>query len=430
MRIFMKKILLTILSLTLAFSLASCKKTKDGAEGGNDNNEPLTQTPAPVTYFTEQGLELAKTPDERYYTVVGIGRYTATDLVIPNDYNGVAIKEISDSAFLGQAQIKTLTVSSGIEKIGSKAFCGCTSLESVTISKNLEKIGSSAFENCIAVKTLVFGSGTKEIGKNAFLNCASIENLFYEGALKNFRDTTGITWCALKAQNQYYYTQSYPSGAGFFWYWSENGEPLVWEDYIGNEGLKFALSDDGLYYKVTSNSDMSDKKVVIPKAHKGLPVKEIDAMAFVNSSVQEIVIPETVTKISAAAFRWCSNLKSLTLPDSVEYVGESAFAGCRDLETVTLSKSLTEIGKDAFANCLKLEQILLPANIKKIGDGAFSDCKSSFVIYYESDAESFAKISVTSEVISNDKLYFYSENTPEEEGNFWYYGSENEITVW
>lgn len=364
----MKKTIIAILCLTLVFSLLSC--------GIFDKDEPLqngdgTQDVPKV----EEKLKFEKTSDGRYYTVTGIGTYTGVDIVIPKLYNNRAVKSVADGAFSGQTHIKSLTVEDGVEKIGANAFSGCTALESIKITNSVEKIGTSAFEGCAAVKTLLFGKGTKEIGKNAFLGC-SPNSFYYGGTLSDYSGIKGSTWHALEYGIQYFYTQSYPGAAGYFWYFGDSGNPLVWEDYIGNGGLKFELEENGKYYKVTGNSNSTDKTVVIPRAHKGLPVGEIDAASFVNASLKEIIIPETVTKISGAAFRWCSYLESIVLPSSLEIIGESAFSGCTALDSVTLSKNLKEIGNGAFLGCTAIETIVIPDSVKRIGDEAFYACSA------------------------------------------------------
>ena len=366
----MKKLLIALLSLTLIFAFCSCGIfAKDEPDTNKSENDSAGTNPT-----VEEKLKFEKTPVGRYYTVTGIGTYSGTDVVIPKLYNDRAVKSVSADAFAGNTRIKTLTVEDGVEKIGANAFSGCTSLESIRISKTLEKIESSAFENCSSVKTLIFGKGTQEIGKNAFLNCSAIENFYYEGTVSDFRNITGFTWYALEYKNQYFYTKDYPSAAGYFWYWSDGGVPLVWEDYIGNEGLKFEISDDGTYYKVTGNSNSTDKIVLLPKAHKGLPVGEIDAMAFVSASLEEIILPETLTKISGAAFRWCSKLERINLPSALLSIGESAFSGCEALKSITLPENLEKIGDSAFIGCTALTSIVIPDNVKTVGSEAFYGC--------------------------------------------------------
>jgi len=490
----MKKTLLVLLLFAFIFVLSSCSCALFDKDDEKENEEHPPEISDPLPDVEE--LQFERTPDKRYYVVTGIGTYTGEDIVIPKLYNGRAVKSVAADAFRGNTSIKTLTVEEGVEKIGSGAFSGCTSLQSVRIAPTLEKMDSSAFENCTSLKTLIFGSGVTDIGKNAFLGCTSIKDFYYEGALSNYGKITGTTWCELSYETMYIYSASYPSAAGHFWYWSESSEPLVWVDYIGNTGLRFEISADGTYYKVTGNSNTSDKSILIPKAHKGLPVGEIDAMAFVSAYMEEITIPETVTKISGAAFRWCSKLKTVNMPNSIEIIGESAFSGCTSLEEIKLSEGLTEIGSSAFVGCTALKSVEIPYSVKNIGseafygctalasvsfgerveaigerafslcnslksveipekvtvltNGVFEDCMdmeyavihggvtdigkdaffSSVKIYYKSDTDAWNTVKKEESGISQSRVYFYSSDEPESEGNFWYINENGQIAVW
>ena len=384
----MKKIFFILLFLTLIFALCSCSCALFDTEG-EDNSEQIPGADEPIPDVEELSFE--KTADKRYYVVTGIGSYTGEDIVIPKLYNGRAVKSIAADAFKGNTNIKTLTVEEGVEKIGSGAFSGCTSLESVRIAPTLEKMDSSVFEGCASLKNLIFGKGVTDIGKNAFFGCSAIESFYYEGTLADYGRITGITWCELDYKNMYIYSASYPSAAGYFWHWSEELEPLVWVDYIGNTGLRFEISEDGTYYKVTGNSNPSDKSVLIPKAHAGLPVGEIDAMAFVNAYMEEIIIPETVTKISGAAFRWCSKLKSVKHSDSIEIIGESAFSGCTSLEAIKLPEALTEIGSSAFVGCTALKSIEIPNGVKTVGSEAFYGCTALASVRFGTGVEAIGE---------------------------------------
>lgn len=57
-------------------------------------------------------------------------------------------------------------------------------------------------------------------------------------------------------------------------------------------------------------------------------VKTIDANAFANSSIENIVINEGVETIGDGAFNWNQTIYSLVLPKSVNSIGKDAFSGC------------------------------------------------------------------------------------------------------
>ena len=125
----------------------------------------------------------------------------------------------------------------------------------------------------------------------------------------------------------------------------------------------------------------------------------IDRYAFLGcSALEEIILPDGITKINTAAFQnctslrnvklpskladidtyvfdGCANLTSIAIPDAITNLPTRVFGGCENLATVTISKTsaLTSIAPKAFENCSSLRSITLPYyfyknNIKPFGD--------------------------------------------------------------
>ena len=102
----------------------------------------------------------------------------------------------------------------------------------------------------------------------------------------------------------------------------------------------------------------SDKTVVIPSKIDGQAVTVIAGGAFVGTSIESLVIP-----------------------DSVKFVVARAFYGCDQLKTVDFGDGIIEIQEEAFYKCTALESIILPKNLETIGEGAFYGCTSATEIY-------------------------------------------------
>ena len=102
----------------------------------------------------------------------------------------------------------------------------------------------------------------------------------------------------------------------------------------------------------------SDKTVVIPSKIDGQAVTMIAGGAFVGTSIESVVIP-----------------------DSVKFVVARAFYGCDQLKTVDFGDGIIEIQEEAFRECTALESIILPKNLETIGEGAFYGCTSATEIY-------------------------------------------------
>lgn len=100
--------------------------------------------------------------------------------------------------------------------------------------------------------------------------------------------------------------------------------------------------------------------------------KEIGNNTFERcSAIQQIKIPEGVTRIGGNAFNSCNSLKSIIIPNGVETIEVEAFGSCGNLRKISLPPSLKKINGSAFRNC-SLDSVNLPG-LTYIGDYAFSN---------------------------------------------------------
>jgi hypothetical protein len=85
----------------------------------------------------------------------------------------------------------------------------------------------------------------------------------------------------------------------------------------------------------------------------------------------------------------------------------------------------------AFMNCNHLETVILGSGINFIGTLAFANCNNLSTVFYcgtQSDKEHIYIVQ-DYEPINLATWYYYSEEKPEEEGNYWHY-VDGEPTVW
>lgn len=97
---------------------------------------------------------------------------------------------------------------------------------------------------------------------------------------------------------------------------------------------------------------------------------EIESKAFQGcTSLKTIRIPEKVVDLNDNVFGGCSGLISITLNDCVKSIGYSSFYGT-SIKELKLPLSLSKIGDWAFAYT-KIREINLPKSLRSIGNGAF-----------------------------------------------------------
>ena len=125
------------------------------------------------------------------------------------------------------------------------------------------------------------------------------------------------------------------------------------------------------------------KLISVPEGLKSYTIKEGTKVigyyegAFAEcTSLQSVVLPDSVMKIGYRAFSGCTSLQSVVIPDGVTYIGDYAFSGCTSLQSAVIPDSVTEIGSSAFYGCESLQSVVIPDGVTYIGDRAFEGCKS------------------------------------------------------
>ena len=108
----------------------------------------------------------------------------------------------------------------------------------------------------------------------------------------------------------------------------------------GETQLDIELSDDESCYIVTGVGEFDGNELEIPANYKNKPVKEI----------------------AIGAFRECTSLESVVIPDSVISIGDGAFTRCSSLTSVKIGKGVTSIGTSAFYRCHSLTSITVDNN--------------------------------------------------------------------
>lgn len=91
-----------------------------------------------------------------------------------------------------------------------------------------------------------------------------------------------------------------------------------------------------------------------------------------SSSIQKIIMPDSIKKIGDFAFAYSHLTGSLIIPDGVEEIGYYAFMRCNLTGTLSLPSTLKVIKGGAFAETSLSGNLILPEGLKIIGprDGA------------------------------------------------------------
>lgn len=143
--------------------------------------------------------------------------------------------------------------------------------------------------------------------------------------------------------------------------------------FIKSKDVEYVEIPDGVeIIKRYAFSELKTLKTIkIPKS-----VITIEDFAFNSSSIESILIPNSISHIGFGILNDCTKLKTVKIENGVTNIGDYMFANCYYLQNVSLSDCLTSIPESCFSMCVSLEHIDIPNSVTNIGDYAFQGCEA------------------------------------------------------
>lgn len=340
------------------------------------------------------------------------------------------LTRLGDFAFSGCISLRSVTLPASVTQMGMNLFNGCSALETVVLPENLQVIPNSMFMNCIALTSVVIpdgvhtiesyafvqcdnlaqvtlGSGVTSIGDGAFMNDSSLTVIYNNSSLTLTPGSDAYGQIALNAKlvvdkngNQIYGegVEEYAiveTGDGFRFRYEDGAYTLL--EYFGTEDtVTLPLQINGCDYEIYRFRGA--RNVILPEGFTHIGEEAFSAIMEQESTLESIVIPDTVTTIGAAAFYrtklqevWipdsvtaigvnvfgdCYGLTSARLPEGLGTIEGSLFSGCKSLETIQIPESVSMIFYNSFYGCTSLNDVTIPANVYYMDGSVFSGCTS------------------------------------------------------
>ena len=297
------------------------------------------------------------------FTVDGSGTLTAvegisetnSEVIIPSEVNGQAVKQIGQDLFRDNPYLRKLSIPDGVS-LGYRMCSGCALLEEVDLPSGITVIPDYAFEGCASLrsielpKTLVqirleafSGSGLeslsapsslKEIWSYAFKDCLSLA----EVDLKQVTSLGDMAFenCALLS------SVSLPDSLLELGSYVFNGCSSLYSITMPSQAI--AIESTAFYGTGYYNDPSSwDSGVLYVDSYLVATNAEFAAVSSYSVKPGTIAIAEKAFAING------KKLESITLPDGLLFIGGGAFSSLSSLKTANIPSSVNRIGYGVFS---------------------------------------------------------------------------------
>ena len=222
-----------------------------------------------------------------------------------------------------------------VVKILEKAFSRCTELAEVAIPSTVEEIGLYSFGGCTALKSVVIPQSVRTVCGYAFAG-SGVDSVTVE----------------------------------------DGAEPLLVEfGAFDNTMLRYAYLGRDIDYDPLYNSSAFSGITTLGEIVLGGSVTRLGRRMFEGcSSLKEIDVPSSVSEIGDGAFSYCSSLERISLPPELETVSRDMLAYCTALKSVDIPRTVSHVGDMAFFDCDGLTEIVVPESVEAMGRSVFAGC--------------------------------------------------------
>lgn len=389
---------------------------------------------AKVVHMKVEPSNLFKTDDGYIFYKDFLGKLSLisyegkdTDIILPTSMDGIKYS-IHDYAFDRKEKLTDITIPNSITSIGNNVFGGCSNLMNIYYNGSIEDWCNLSFNTPSANPMFSALHFYQKNSNDEWEEVTSIEIPKTITKLGNYQFLGFNSVTSITLPNNLI-----SIGTSSF-YDCSNLESITIPNSVTSIGRDVFLECINLEYAMIP-------VLAIPSLPKDI-VKEvvvtngntIEEAAFSNfSSLEKIVLPNSIKSIGNNAFGGCKNLVSITIP----FVGSSIVATLNThfgyIFGATSSNDQSQyvpvslrdviitggeyITNEAFLDCSSIENITIPNSIKSIGTKAFYNCSSLKNIYYEGSIADWCKLSFKDNAYGNPMYYashFYQKNNNKE----------------
>lgn len=264
-----------------------------------------------------------------------------------------------------------------VVEIGEMSF-RANAITSVVIPNSVKKIGKSAFAACL-LESVTLPEDLAEIPDEAFAHCLYLSKINIPGTITSIGGSAFEQCISLKSFDMPESLQTIGSMAfdgcrGIKHVDLPESLTTLGYGAFMNSGLE-SITIPGSVTTLERNIFSGCENLtsaILPESMTSIPESIFNYCRKLNS----VVMPKHANAIAAEAFRHCESLTSIDFPDGLVSIGSNAFDSCAKLEGIDLPNSVSKIGKSAFFCCDLIKTVKLPESLKILSDFAFTSCTS------------------------------------------------------
>lgn len=283
---------------------------------------------------------------------------------IPEEIDGKKVVAIENSAFR-YLDVVSVSIPNTVTEIRGFAFANCPNLRTVKFSNALSCIDACAFYECFALNNVVLPSSLKEIGAGSFGNCTSIRKINIPKGLSTFvGGAFGGPFSGCVNLKDIDFEENITEII-----------PYLFEG-CGLEEIEIPDTVTKIGYNSFSNCELLENITFSEN------LDTIENRAFENCiSLTKVVFPEFFTQTQGAVFLNCTSLSEAFIPQSLAnanrgYIDTEGgmFAGCSSLNNIVLDDGIKIIPDFIYNSCTGITDVILPETVKEIEDSSFEEC--------------------------------------------------------
>lgn len=226
-------------------------------------------------------------------------------------------------------------------ELAAYAFHSMNKLRSITLAGNITAIGDYAFYGCYELRSFAVPQTVESIGKQAFVNCTRLNGIAGTGVETANGNVSFAENSELTSIGEYAFA----------------GTKLTEIDLSGQSKLT-ALGEGAFASTIVAAASVTD-----------------GTETELNSRLESVTLPQTVTEIPTRAFYDCAYLEQVIYSDTITAIRTDAFAKCdalRLVKNVSATETLPAEGEGV---------IVLPSTVVKVYAGAFVNVGNSRITY-------------------------------------------------